>query len=206
MDGFRGGWSATRTKLACRFCRCPSGKLWKGGADPTGALKWHVRNVGKRYATRRGKSPSTPNRNMADTVKGAPSLPPKTRMRWRSVLPRILLVVVGLAILLAIIGRLYQTIAGSRDAKRSPEPGYMVDIGGMRLQINCSGEGTPTVVLESGLGDSLGEWHRVQPGVASFARVCSYDRAGYGSSDAGPFPRMSAHIAEEFRTLLRNAG
>lgn len=105
-----------------------------------------------------------------------------------------------------MIGHLYQTIAGSRDAKQSPEPGHMVDIGGMRLQINCIGEGTPTVILELGLGDLLGEWHRVQLGVSSGARICGYDRAGYGSSDAGPFPRTSAHIAEELRTLLRSAG
>ncbi len=123
-------------------------------------------------------------------------------IRW---LCRVALSIVGLSILLAIAGAAYQTVETRADAARSPESGRLVDSGGHRLNINCTGTGSPTVILEAGLGDLASEWKRVQPEIATFAHVCSYDRAGYGSSDAGPLPRTSAQIAEELHTLLRNA-
>lgn len=72
--------------------------------------------------------------------------------------------------------------------------------------LNCIGIGNPTVILEAGWGDVSIEWRAVQPPIAKFARVCSYDRAGYGGSDPGPMPRTSLQIATELHTLLRNAG
>jgi pimeloyl-ACP methyl ester carboxylesterase len=68
--------------------------------------------------------------------------------------------------------------------------------------LNCSGQGNPTVILESALGGSSLSWSLVQPPVARFGHVCSYDRAGFGWSDAGPLPRTASRIAEELRTLL----
>jgi pimeloyl-ACP methyl ester carboxylesterase len=117
-----------------------------------------------------------------------------------------LLAIVFLLGLVALGGVAYQTIGTRMDARRSPEHGKLVDIGGYRLKINCVGTLSPTVVLESGLGDVSPEWERVQPGIAEFSRVCSYDRAGYGGSDAGPMPRTSAVIAKELHTLLQWAG
>ena len=90
-----------------------------------------------------------------------------------------------------------------------PPPGKLVDVGGWRLHLNCTGEARPsqpTVILESGLGDFSVEWSLVQPGVAAFARVCSYDRAGDGWSDLGPHPRTMRQIVYELHTLLDNAG
>jgi len=107
---------------------------------------------------------------------------------------------------LALTGATYQAVATRADARRHPEPGRLVDIGGYSLKINCSGKGSPTVVLAAGLGDVSIEWSRVQPEIARFTRVCSYDRAGYGGSDAGPMPRTSAQVAKELHTLLQNAG
>jgi len=76
--------------------------------------------------------------------------------------------------------------------------------GACRLGRRCvSGD---RVGSESGLGGTLDQWRRVQPGVAAFARACSFDRAGYGNSGAGPFPRTSERIAEELHELLRRAG
>lgn len=124
-------------------------------------------------------------------------------MRW---LRNIALIVGGLLILLAIVGASYEVLARRADARRFPEPGRLVDAGGFRLKLNCTGAGSPTVVLESGLGDVSVEWQPVQSGVAKFTRVCSYDRAGYGGSDAGPKPRTSTQIAQELRSLLKNAG
>ncbi len=85
-------------------------------------------------------------------------------------------------------------------------PGRLVDIGGRRLHLNCRGEGSPTVVLESGAGDFSLVWGLVQPRVAAFTRVCSYDRAGYAWSEAGPQPRRLAQIALELHTGLVNDG
>jgi len=116
------------------------------------------------------------------------------------------LVLVGLVVLLAIVGATYQSIATHAEARSFPEAGRLVDVGGYRLKLNCTGQGSPTVVLEAGFGDVLVEWKHVQPEIARFSRVCSYDRAGYGGSDPGPMPRTSAKISEELHALLQHAG
>ena len=116
------------------------------------------------------------------------------------------LVLVGLVLLLAVAGATYQSIATRAEARRSPEIGRMIDVGGYRLKISCTGQGSPTVVLEAGLSDVSVEWKHVQPEIARFSRVCSYDRAGYGGSDPGPMPRTSARIAHELHALLQHAG
>jgi pimeloyl-ACP methyl ester carboxylesterase len=116
------------------------------------------------------------------------------------------LVIMCLAVLAAFGGATYQAIGTRVDEHRSPEPGVLVDIGGYRLKIFCVGAGSPTVVLESGLGDISVEWQPVQSVIAHFARICAYDRAGYGGSDAGPMPRTSATIAKELHTVLQRAG
>jgi len=107
---------------------------------------------------------------------------------------------------LACAGAAYQWIAHNRDMRQNPRPGQLVDVGGYRLHIYCIGEGSPTVVLDSGLGDSWLPWYKVQPPIARFTRVCSYDRGGLGWSDPSPHPRTSKAIAEELHTLLQRAG
>jgi pimeloyl-ACP methyl ester carboxylesterase len=90
-----------------------------------------------------------------------------------------------------------------------PPPGKLVDVGGWRLHLNCTGEARasqPTIILEPGLGDFSVEWSLVQPSVAKFARVCSYDRAGDGWSELGPHPRTLRQIVYELHTLLEKAG
>ena len=124
-------------------------------------------------------------------------------MRWTE---KVTLAIVLLLGTLAIAGAGYQQVGMWRDARRSPEPGRLVNAGGLRLQMNCTGTGPPTVILDSGLGELLPEWEKVQAAVAGFARVCSYDRAGYGDSDAGPMPRTSAQIATELHRALQGSG
>lgn len=121
-------------------------------------------------------------------------------------LRKVLLTIVGLLTIVAIIGVGYQRMGSHMDARRSPEPGHLVNVGGLQFQINCEGSGSPTVILESGLGDILAEWQPVQAQISKFTRVCSYDRAGYGGSDAGPLPRTSWQIAVELHRLLQSAG
>ncbi len=87
-------------------------------------------------------------------------------------------------------------------------PGRLVDIGGWRLHLNCTGTpraAQPTVILEAGAGDFSVEWGLVQPEVAKFAHVCSYDRADDGWSDLGPHPRTMHQIVYELHKLLETA-
>lgn len=85
-------------------------------------------------------------------------------------------------------------------------PGVLIDIGGHRLHLLCSGAGGPTVILEAGLGAYSVDWGLVQPQVAKFARVCSYDRASYAWSDQGPEPRGLRASVGELHRLLERAG
>ena len=85
-------------------------------------------------------------------------------------------------------------------------PGIMVELGSHRLHIHCTGEGSPAVIFESGLGGTSLDWSRVQPAVSEFTRSCSYDRAGYGWSDPGPSPRHAVRLAAELDRLLLSAG
>src|SRR3954452_12650210 len=88
---------------------------------------------------------------------------------------------------IAIVGHAQNTAAPP-----FPAPGRLIDLGGWRLHLNCSGQANtsqPAVILEAGAGDFSVDWSLVQPLVARFARVCSYDRAGSGWSDLGPRPR-----------------
>lgn len=112
----------------------------------------------------------------------------------------------GLTFLFLAAGYLYENIAEARDRRFNPMPGKLVDVGGgRRMHIDCTGEGKPTVVLDSGLGDSYISWRKVQPEVARFASVCSYDRAGLGYSDPSPKPRTAKVIAQELHALLQAA-
>jgi len=92
------------------------------------------------------------------------------------------------------------------DARRFPQRGRSVQAGSLRLNLDCSGHGAVTVILDSGMGAPALDWILVQPEVARFTRVCSYDRAGYGWSDASPAPRTSLQIAGELKSLLDAAG
>ena len=120
------------------------------------------------------------------------------------------LIAFPLALLCCVLLYTPLTSAQSDTAKAPfPPPGRLIDIGGWRLHLNCTGEARasqPTVILESGLGDFSVEWSLVQPSVAKFARVCSYDRAGDGWSELGPHPRTLRQIVYELRTLLDKAG
>jgi pimeloyl-ACP methyl ester carboxylesterase len=85
-------------------------------------------------------------------------------------------------------------------------PQQMVDVGGHRLNLYCTGQGSPVVVLDAGEGDDMFTWRKVQPMVAKFTRVCSFDRAGMGFSDGGPLPRDANAMVTDLHALLQNAG
>ena len=113
----------------------------------------------------------------------------------------VMLVILILALVMVTAG----AISKSNLAKKYPAPGQLVDVGGYKLHIHCTGQGSPTVLLEAGQGDYSLTWAYVQPEVAKTNRVCSYDRAGYGWSELSPKPRTANAEVEELHTLLVNA-
>lgn len=110
-----------------------------------------------------------------------------------------------LVLLLAAAGFLYQNISEARDRRFNPMQGQLVSVDGRKMHIDCTGQGSPTVILDSGLGDTYLSWQKVQPEIAKFVQVCSYDRAGIGYSDPSSQPRTSRVIASELRGLLQAA-
>ncbi len=81
----------------------------------------------------------------------------------------------------------------------------VIDIGSHRLQIHMEGEGTPVVVIESGLADQMEKLKPLRERIARITRVVTYNRAGYGQSEPGPLPRNSSREAEELKRLLEKA-
>ena len=85
-------------------------------------------------------------------------------------------------------------------------PGKLVDLGGHKLHVYCTGRGEPTVVVENGLGDFSFDWTLVQSRVSRFTRICTYDRGGYAWSDPGPKPRTFAQLNLELHDALAKLG
>jgi pimeloyl-ACP methyl ester carboxylesterase len=114
--------------------------------------------------------------------------------------------------LLACLLVSFSAVAAEKDPTPDPaldtyaKPATLIDIGsGRRINLRCSGRGSPTVMLESGAVDDSMAWHKVQPLVAKFATVCAYDRAGFGFSDEGPMPRSIDAEAADLHALIHAA-
>ena len=84
-------------------------------------------------------------------------------------------------------------------------PGRYVSVDTHRLHYYCVGEGSPTVVIDGGIGSAAVEWRAIQTALSGRTRVCSYDRAGYGWSDPGPAPRSTSRVVAEMREMLKQA-
>ena len=125
-------------------------------------------------------------------------------MRW---IKRIAIGLVALLVLVLLVGAGYE-VAGRRQAARDfPAPGKLVDIGGRRMQLDCRGTGSPTVVLEAGL-DMSGSlsWAAVHDSLAKTTRTCAYSRAGIMWSDPRDGPQTGKTIAEDLHALLGVGG
>ena len=116
----------------------------------------------------------------------------------------LLLLVSALALLL-IASTSYNAVVTHRFWSAYIEEGKLVTVGQARMYINCSGTGSPALILESGLGDSSIAWAAIQPALSKNIRVCSYDRLGVGYSDDVSEPRDAAQISSELHHLLYNA-
>lgn len=133
-----------------------------------------------------------------------------TGWRTRHELPRrrarVLVYPVAAVMVAAGLGGLLQVAGGEPRTAAGPMPGKLVDVGGYRLHLHCTGTGAPTVVLLNGLSETSPQWARVQPQVASTTRVCAYDRAGQGWSDESSNPADATTAATDLHKLLAAAG
>jgi pimeloyl-ACP methyl ester carboxylesterase len=119
---------------------------------------------------------------------------------------RRLLVTTGVVVpLVILVGATYQGVATGLERWRYPHPGRLIDVGGHQLHIDCSGQGTPTVVLEAPATAMSSVWAWVQTDVAKTTRVCSYDRAGLGWSESGDSPFAPQTVSPELNALLTQA-
>ena len=120
--------------------------------------------------------------------------------RW---MKRLIKVTGSLLVILLLAGFIYQLVSTKMDDQKYSPPGKLVDIGGYKLHIHCTGKGSPTVVIDAGMGCNSLYWTLVQSDISKFTRVCSYDRAGNGWSDESPLERTSQNMVNELHTLLQ---
>ncbi|HSL47312.1 MAG TPA: alpha/beta hydrolase [Anaerolineales bacterium] len=128
-----------------------------------------------------------------------------SRRNW---FKRGLLSLLILILFLPASGAAYQFLATRSDQRTYLPDGQLTNVGGYMLHIHCTGQGSPTVLLEGGLGGTSLDWSLVQPELSADTRVCSYDRAGLGWSEHNPSgaPRTSSQIVQELHTLLASTG
>lgn len=119
---------------------------------------------------------------------------------------RVLLTTGIVVFLLILIGATYQGVATAVERRRYPHPGRLIDVGSHQLHLYCVGRGSPTVVLEAPATAMSAAWAWVQADVARMTRVCAYDRAGLGWSEAGDAPFAPQAVAPELNALLARAG
>lgn len=131
------------------------------------------------------------------------SLRSKRYPGWRKATEGIVLLLLAAAAVVTAVSSGFNAAALYR-FRHSP-PGQTFLVGGHAMRIDCSGSGSPAIILDAGLGNDGLIWGGVQPALAKTTRVCSYDRAGFGWSDALPPPRDADHIATELHGLLTAA-
>lgn len=132
------------------------------------------------------------------------SLRARSFSRGRRIAEGFILSLVALVALVLGVNSAVNAVIVHRYRAQMPGALYMVD--GHRMRLDCTGSGSPTLVLDAGLGNDGLIFSAVQPALAQTTRVCSYDRAGMGWSDAMSTPRDANHIAEQLHGLLQAAG
>ena len=170
----------------------PKWYIWR-----TQCQKWHSDAKWQLFRQANITGVSMSNQTQIEAV-DSPKRRGRGRFRW---LGGAVVLVLGLI----LAGTIYESVSEAADLRAYPPPGQMVDVGGYRLHINCTGTGSPTVVIDAGWGDWSLSWGWVQREVAKTTQVCTYDRAGMGYSEAGPLPRTAEQFAKELHTLLEQA-
>jgi len=136
------------------------------------------------------------------SVRNLRSLPRRFPHRGLRVLDQTILIALIVGTVSLSLSAGYNAVALVRFHALSRPPGKMYMVNGHRMRLDCAGSGSPTLVLDAGLGNDALIWGSVQPQLEKTTRVCSYDRAGFGWSDAVPGPRDADHIAAELHDLL----
>jgi pimeloyl-ACP methyl ester carboxylesterase len=130
----------------------------------------------------------------------------QARRHLRSLTRRLMLYPLFVALVIAGVGGSYETIQEQVDRSSTAMPGHLIDVGGRRLYVHCTGSGSPTVVLVSGLAEASTYWGGwIAPAVAQNTTACVYDRAGQGWSDPPPSPQDGIAIASDLHSLLDRA-
>src|SRR2546430_5314592 len=130
----------------------------------------------------------------------------QARRNLRSRTRRLVLYPLFVALVLAGVGGSYETIQEQVDRSTTAMPGHLVDVGGRRLYVHCTGSGSPTVVLVSGLAETSVYWGGwIAPAVAQNTTVCAYDRAGQGWSDPPASPQDGLAVATDLHALVDHA-
>lgn len=109
-------------------------------------------------------------------------------------------------VLAAGIGAAYNALSLRHFRQVAGMPGRLYDVGGYSMHLYCTGAGSPTILLSSGLGDDFTEWAKVQPVLSQQTRVCSYDRAGFGWSESRPGVQDANAISSHLHQLVKVAG
>jgi pimeloyl-ACP methyl ester carboxylesterase len=114
----------------------------------------------------------------------------------------------SLALVFLVLAGLWpgRSAAAGGEPPAPPPLGRLVDLGGRRLHLHCTGHGSPTVIVENGNGGFAMDFTLVQPEVAKFTQICSYDRAGYAWSDLGPMQGTIEQTMDDLHLLLRKVG
>ncbi len=118
---------------------------------------------------------------------------------------RALKYIAAAVVLLILAGVIYEKIGEINDPLAWAPVGQRVDIGGRSLNIACAGSGEPAVIFDSGANQPGYVWDSIGNQIAKFTRACWFDRAGFGWSDEGPFPRTAVAVSHDLHELLHRA-
>lgn len=118
---------------------------------------------------------------------------------------KFLITIFIIMLMLSITGCYYQTIQTEKDLKENPPIGKIVKVDNIKYHLNCVGRGSPTVLLEAGLGENSLSWYLIQNELAKITKVCSYDRAGLGWSSGLENPMSVEKVAINLNKLLKKA-
>lgn len=132
-------------------------------------------------------------------------LPPRKRSGCLWILGRLTLIGFAVIVVIAVAGFSFETVMLATDADRYPPPGQIVQVDGYSMHLYCTGTGDSTIILETGAGSISIRWKEIQDALSGTTRVCSYDRAGMGWSEARSEPRTPWEIADELHGLLAAA-
>ncbi len=124
----------------------------------------------------------------------------------RRVVERIMLSILAVVVVALGASTAFNALAAHHYWATHPVPGKIYTVDGYKMHMYCTGSGSPTIILDAGLGNDWTIWASTQPELSKTTRVCSYDRAGFGWSEARPGVRDANHIADELHGLLNQAG